>query len=182
MLKLKKFPQGIRLVQQPVSELASLCARHVSVKDQSIGTANRILRSEGVKGDTIEIEATIDPGKATLFGFEVRKAGAEETTIGVDLVKSQLFVDRTLSGESSFGPKFAGRQSAPLTLAVGHPVELHIFVDRCSVEVFANHGERVISDLIFPSLSSRGIELYSRGGHAKIVKLDIWNLKSAWRK
>jgi fructan beta-fructosidase len=182
VLKLRKFPQGIRLVQQPVSELATLRARHVSVRNRTIGTANRILRLAGVKGDTMEIEATIDPGKATSFGFEVRKGGAEVTAIGVDLAKSQLFVDRTHSGESGFDPKFAGRQSAPLTLTAGHRVELHIFVDRCSVEVFANHGEGVISDLIFPSLSSRGIELYSRGGRTKLVKLDIWNLKSAWRK
>ncbi len=53
-------------------------------------------------------------------------------------------------------------------------------VDRCCVEVFANHDERLISDLIFPPLSSRGIEFYSKGGEAKIVKLNIWNIRSMW--
>ena len=110
----------------------------------------------------------------------MRKGPSEETTVGFDRVKSELFVDRTHSGETSFDPKFSGRQTAPLTLAKGQALQLHILVDRCSVEVFANNGARVISDLIFPSLSSRGIELYSKGGEAKVVKLDIWNLKSIW--
>jgi hypothetical protein len=37
-----------------------------------------------------------------------------------------------------------------------------------------------MSELIFPSLSSQGIRLFSSGGSAKILKLDVWNLKSAW--
>jgi sucrose-6-phosphate hydrolase SacC (GH32 family) len=39
----------------------------------------------------------------------------------------------------------------------------------------------VISDGIFPARSSGGIELYSQGGQARILKLDVWNLRSAWQ-
>jgi fructan beta-fructosidase len=182
VLRLMKFAQGIRLVQQPITELRSLRGRHVAVSDQSFEAANRILSSEEMKGDTLEIEATIDPGRAKSFGFEVRKGGNQATTIGIDRLKSELFVDRTRSGDISFDPRFSGRQTAPLKIAEGQPITLHIFVDRCSVEVFANHGERVMSELVFPSLSSRDIRLYSDGGGAKIVKLDVWNLKSVWQK
>ena len=182
VLKLRRFRQGIRLVQQPIAELKSLRGRHVEINDESFKAANLILQSRKVRGATLEIEATIDPGTAKSFGLEVRKGPSEETSIGFDGVKSELFVDRTHSGNVSFDPKFPGRQSAPLRLSAGRPVRLHIFVDRCSVEVFANNGERVISDLIFPSLSSQGIELFSKGGEAEILYLDIWNLKSAWVK
>lgn len=180
VLRLKRFPQGIRLVQEPISELTSLRGRHVAFRDKTIEAANGILQSQRVMGDTLEIKVTIDPGKATSFGFEVRKGAGQQTIIGVDLAKSELFVDRIHSGDVSFSPRFAGRQTAPLKIGSGQTVELHILVDRCSVEVFANHGERVMSELVFPSVSSRGIELYSRGGGAKIVKIDAWNLKTAW--
>jgi fructan beta-fructosidase len=182
MLRLRKLPQGIRLVQQPVAELTRLRGRHVVVRDQSMEAANRILRRKGARGDTLEIEATIEPGSAKTFGLEVRKGPSQETMIGYDPANSELFVDRMHSGDSSFDPKFAGRQAAPLKIASGQPIELHIFVDRCSVEVFANHGERVLSELIFPALSSQGVRLFSGGGRAKIVKLDVWNLKSAWQE
>jgi sucrose-6-phosphate hydrolase SacC (GH32 family) len=100
--------------------------------------------------------------------------------MGYDRQMSELFVDRTRSGDTGFDPKFPGRQTAPLNVARGQTVEWHIFVDRCSVEVFVQHGERVMSELIFPSLSSQGVRLLSSGGSAKILKLDVWNLKSAW--
>lgn len=48
------------------------------------------------------------------------------------------------------------------------------------MEVFGNNDETVLSDAIFPAGSSQGIEFYSRGGQARIVKLEVWNLRSAW--
>ena len=180
VLKLRETPRGIRLVQAPVIELEALRERQVTITHQSAEVADGILRSKGANGDTLEIEAEVDPQQSTEFGFKVRKGPSQETVVGFDRAKSVLFVDRTHSGEISFDSKFPGRQEAPLSLVGGEPVALHIFVDRCSVEVFANNGEAVISDLVFPPPTSRGIELYSTG-KAMILNLDIWNLKSTWR-
>lgn len=180
VLELRRFRNGIRLVQQPVAELQTLRGRQVEITNQSFRAANLRLRSKGVKGTTLEIEAEITPRGAKEFGFKVRKGRSQATVVGVDPQKSQLFVDRTRSGDTSFDPRFPGRQTAPLDLISGQPVKLHIFVDRSSIEVFANDGEAVISDLIFPSPSSQALELYSKGGDPQVVKLDIWKLKSAW--
>ncbi|HYW67629.1 MAG TPA: GH32 C-terminal domain-containing protein, partial [Candidatus Dormibacteraeota bacterium] len=87
----------------------------------------------------------------------------------------------TRSGDTAFDPKFPGRHAGPLLPVGGERVKLHIFVDRSSVEVFVNNGATVISDAIFPSRDSQGIELYSSGGQARIVKLEVWTLQSAWR-
>jgi fructan beta-fructosidase len=182
ILKLRRFPEGIRLVQEPVSEIKILRGRHMVIRNQDIVVANRILRSKAVRGDTLEIDAAIEPGHAGSFGLAVRKSASEHTTIGIDRTKSELYVDRTHSGDKRFDPKFPGRQAAPLNLAQSKPVELHIFVDRCSVEVFADNGETVITDLIFPSPDSQGVELFSARGRSKVQKLDIWSLKSAWSK
>lgn len=182
VLKLKRFADGLRLVQQPVSELSVLRGKHTVIRNLNAEAANRVLRASGVKGETLEIEAEIRPEQAAAFGFGVRKGATAETLIGVDMRKSLLYVDRTHSGNVSFNPNFQGRQTAPLSLARGRPVRLHIFVDRSSVEVFANGGERVISDRIFPSPASQSVEIFSTGSQAKILRLDVWNLKSAWAK
>ena len=64
---------------------------------------------------------------------------------------------------------------APLALEQGR-VRLQIFVDACSVEVFADGGRTVISDLIFPDSTSRGVELYARGGEATLAFLEVFGL------
>ena len=180
VLKLRRFPEGIRLVQEPVAELRALRGRHVVVEKQTTRAANRMLESKEVRGETLEIETEVEPGEATEFGLRVRKGPSKETVVGIDREKSELFVDRTRSGDTGFDPKFPGRHTAPMHLADGQLITLRIFVDRSSVEVFGNDGQTVISDLVFPSPTSQGVEFYSKGGEARVVKLDIWNLKSAW--
>jgi fructan beta-fructosidase len=180
-LKLKQFADGIRLVQEPVAELRVLRRQHTRVDNRSIEAANNLLRSKGVRGETLEIVVEISPGGASEFGLRVRKGGSEETVIGVDTKKLTLFVDRTRSGNVSFDEHFPSRDAGPITFAVGKSVRLHIFVDRSSVEVFGNDGETVISEAIFPKRDSDEIELYSHDGRARVLKMDVWNLRSAYQ-
>src|SRR4029077_10359337 len=63
-LRLKSFPEGIRLIQQPVRELQSLRQRHYHMEDQGVAAANRLLISQGIKGETLEIAAEIDAKNA----------------------------------------------------------------------------------------------------------------------
>jgi fructan beta-fructosidase len=59
-------------------------------------------------------------------------------------------------------------------------LKLHIFVDCSSVEVFANDGEKVMTDRVYPPPGSDGIELYSRGSGGKVLSLKIWQIESIW--
>jgi fructan beta-fructosidase len=49
------------------------------------------------------------------------------------------------------------------------------------VEVFANNGERVLSERLYPPPGSDGIELYAHAADSKIVSLTIWELNSTWK-
>jgi fructan beta-fructosidase len=56
-----------------------------------------------------------------------------------------------------------------------------VFVDRSVVEVFADDGERVLTERIYPSPESGGVEVYSDGGRGRVVSLSIWKLNSVWK-
>jgi fructan beta-fructosidase len=178
-LSLRRFPNGLRLIQRPIGGLRNLRSDHVNVEAKSISEANQWLRSKGISGDALEIEAEIDVSGATEAGLIVRKGSHQQTVIGVDKGNRTLFVDRSNSGDSSFANNFAGRQAGPIHLSNEKTVKLHVFVDRSSVELFGNDGETVISDLIFPAPTSQGLEFYSKGGEARVKKLDIWKMKAA---
>ena len=180
-LSLRQFPEGIRLLQSPVGELETLRANHVLFVERDFATTYGAMLASRLSGDALEIIAELENGNSTEAGIRVRKGKDEATTIGVDWAKQEVFVDRTRSGEIAFDARFPGRHAGPLLPTGSKRVKLHIFVDRSSVEVFVNGGATVISDAIFPSRDSQGIELYSNGGQARIVKLEVWNLRSAWR-
>jgi fructan beta-fructosidase len=176
-LALRTTEEGIRLVQQPVSELRRLRGMHRTLGPRTIRESTPTVA--GITGNALEIIAEFAVGTATELGLKVRTGRDEETVIGIDPRVGQLFVDRTRSGEVGFHPEFSGRHTAPLRVNNGH-VRLHVLVDWSSVEVFAGAGESVITDQIFPSPESNGVALYARGGTARLRSLDAWALRSAW--
>jgi fructan beta-fructosidase len=178
-LSLAQFPDGIRLVQKPIAETKGLREREfVKLSNVSVPKAMQAMQLANARGDTLEIEAELAPGDAKEMGFRLRKGGPEKTILGVSPPTKEVFVDRTRSGQVSFAPEFPGRYKAVLQQSAR--VKLHIFLDRSSVEVFVNDGEVVLTDRIYPSPGSEGIELYSNGGQGKVLSLSIWKLGSIW--
>src|SRR5208337_2699862 len=175
-LTLRRTAAGAILIQTPVRELQSLRGQPFQLRNVSLQEANRKIAEAAAKGETYEIEAEFEPQKAEEIGFRLRKGDTAETLIGVIPSTNILFVDRTHSGKVSFSQDFPGRYST--TLQSTKRIKLHIFVDRSSTEVFANDGERVMTDRIYPPPDSNGIELYSRGSGGKVVSLQVWQLES----
>jgi len=59
-------------------------------------------------------------------------------------------------------------------------IDLHILIDRTSIEVFANQG-RASMFLSFPlDAENKTLEFFARDGSAMVSKMDIWQLKSVW--
>jgi fructan beta-fructosidase len=178
LVTLRKYPEGIRLVQSPVIEMQKLRDQHYRFEKKNIAGDSALLTA-GVAGDTLEILAEFQLVSASEFGFKVRRGPSEETFIGYDARNEQIFVDRTHSGKVEFSTDFPGRRTGILS-PQKEKVRFHIFVDRCSVEVFGNDGKTVLTELIFPDPNSKGIQLYSRNGNVQLISLDIWKLRAAW--
>jgi len=176
---LRSIDGAPRLVQTPVQELQQLRTDHVRLEDRTLSSDTVSLTGDGVSGTTLELRATFEPDDAETVGLNVRSGGDEKTTIGYNAGARSVFVDRRESGIVDFHDAFAARNEAPLALQDGR-VTLHVFVDRSSVEVFANDGARVLTHRIFPDSTSNGVSLFANGGTARLVQLDAWSLRSIW--
>jgi len=126
-----------------------------------------------------KIIAEFEINTAVEFGFKVRKSSNQETIVGYNVSNGELFVDRTKSSTIDFHSDFTAKHKAPMKPEYGR-IQLSIYVDWSSVEVFGNSGKTIISDLIFPDLESRDLELYAIGGEVRVVSLQINDLVSIW--
>jgi fructan beta-fructosidase len=179
-LSLKQFPDGIRLVQKPIEETKTLRERQfLELTGVSIPMANQAMHMASLRGETLEIEAELAPGDAKEIGFRLRKGGNEETLLGFTPENKEVFVDRTRSGQIGFAPEFSGRHKA--VVRQSSRIKLHVFMDRSSLEVFVNDDEAVLTERIYPSPGSDGIELYSEAAKGKLLSLTVWKLGSIWR-
>ena len=68
-----------------------------------------------------------------------------------------MFVDRRRSRLTPFHDEYPGRHAGPVRSANGR-VALRVVFDRTTLEVFANGGEMVISDRVYPTRALDRIE------------------------
>ncbi|MBI3414204.1 MAG: glycoside hydrolase family 32 protein [Verrucomicrobia bacterium] len=177
---LRRTAEGLRLATQPVRETHQLRGEHHRLDGATIREANDWLQRNGIRGDKLEIEVEFATTGQSEFGLQVLKSASEFTAIRCEPGRQQLVLDRTHSGKTDFHSKFSDVYEAPLQSRNGS-TRLRIFVDTSSVEVFANDGETALTALVFPSANSRGMEFSAAFPAAKIKRLDVWKLKSAWR-
>jgi levanase/levanbiose-producing levanase len=181
-LRLTAAHGGVRLVQQPIlagrgeegglPAAAQLMSMGVTALN---GAALRL--PDTVPGTAQVIEADIDPGDADRV--ELRLFGGSDGTHGAvlsyDAARAQLRLDRRHSGDTGFHAKFASVESAPLVLEDG-VLKLQIVVDHCSVEVFAQGGTVVMTDLVFPAAEHLQTWLSAEGGPATVLRLAVSSL------
>ncbi|OBA08281.1 beta-fructosidase [Paenibacillus polymyxa] len=181
-LSLKTTREGIRLIQHPIAELTSLRSHLFSLKHASITESSPNIL-EGLKAGAYEIEAEFEfpsVGRASTFGFYVREGGEQRTVVGYKTDVQQMFVNRAESGLTDFSTLFSTLHEASLAPSRNR-IQMRIFVDESSVEVFGNHGEVVFSNIILPDSARRGMSLFTQGGEVKVVSLHVYALRNSWR-
>nr|WP_256522295.1 GH32 C-terminal domain-containing protein [Halobacillus sp. A5] len=181
-MELTDTEAGTRLKQTPVSLNSIRDKKQKDSYSNEVISGNSSLLSE-FSGDTYELVAEFDVSNSSAeeFGFRIRKGEEEEyTTVGYHAAAEELFVDRTSSDEFDYGNNVADRHEGNLPVSDGK-VKMRIFVDRSAVEVFGNNGETVITDQLFPDPSSKGLDIYSKGGEVHLKSLEIYPLKSIWK-
>jgi fructan beta-fructosidase len=175
---LRRVAGGLLVVQSPVREATTLRASHQRRANLKLADGELPLQATGQRSRALELAADFRLGTAREFGMKVAVGKDQQTVIGYDVATHSVFVDRKNSGQSSFSAAFAARHSAPLPLT-GGKLKLRVFVDANSVEVFANDGERVLTEQIFPDAGSTGVRLYAKQGSVEVSTVEWWRLKSA---
>jgi fructan beta-fructosidase len=184
-LQLKKFPEGLRLLQEPVQAIQQLRAGHFAWRGHNVAELNLALQAPA-HWSSFELRSTVLPGAAGRtdgradrnVAWKLLAGNGRYTTVGY--ANGALFVDRTQSGVTDFSPDFPARTSAPL--AIGNtPLELTILVDRSAVEVFAQGGKVAMTNLVYPPAGAQGIEFSDGGAKTGLIEVEVWELKSTWK-
>ncbi len=131
---------------------------------------------EGISGNSIELAIEMESKNAGQFGVKVccSPDGAEETLVYYDANEKKLKIDTTKSGLKG-NPKTI--EGGPFELKKNETLKLRIFVDKSVVEVFANGGRQAVMRRIYPSRDdSVGVRVFSKGGDAKVVEVQAWDM------
>ena len=176
-VELVSTDRGPRLAQRVVPEFAELERPDVAFTD---GGRDIVEGAETlpVSADVVRIDVVLDPGDADAVGLSVLGDDESATRIGWDAASARLYVDRRDSGNTAFHPAFASFDDAPVELEDGR-LALTVYVDRASVEVFADDGRTTITDQVFPNAGADAIGLWAEGGDARLDSLTVTPMHGA---
>lgn len=164
-----------RLVQKPVLPVlgegssfelseSAVSLRKVTLPDAEPGIAQVIEAEMRLEGP-VQVEFL-------LFGSS---DGTQGSYLRYDPAAARLTLDRNQSGNTGFHAKFPSVESAPLELEDGL-LKLLIVADHGSVEVFAQDGRVVLTDLVFPDADSLRNRMTVTGGETTLLKLTVSKL------
>jgi sucrose-6-phosphate hydrolase SacC (GH32 family) len=181
------FQEHLLLIQQPILQFPAQKPYAVlwdAPDYQTIAQVNTRIAAHQQSSSVYLLRLTLDPGDATEAGILLRRStanpndpAAEETVVGIDVAASRIFVDRTRSGKTDWSPDFPARVSAPLKHAQAKSIPIEIVVDNNSIEVFAENGETVLTNLIYPAPASQGLAFYAKSTPTGAAPAHVRNVE-----
>lgn len=176
-LSLETRAGEVILIQRPARELKQARTPLLSLQDASIQQVSEQLNALQIVN--YEIHAEWTPNQS--FHFALRSGADNETLVGVDANRGEVYIDRSGSGIGDFHEHFLSRHTAELKAPSANQ-SLRIFVDHSSVEVFANDGQAVITDLIYPDADCQGISAHAENTDLVFSSLHIYEISSTKAK
>ena len=164
------------LYQTPVREL--LQHRHNKINLPSLSLDHGNVSLADLSGSSMELSLSLDPGNADQAGIKIFKGLDHETVIFYDRDQKAIIVDRSRSGI----PITGSEENTDIRTCdldeeeYGKEIQLQLFLDVSSVEIFVNGGRHVITANVYPDKEDQGIEFFSEGGSCtflNITKYDI---------
>lgn len=183
-IRLKTVDGKPALVSTPSKTLARLEGQSSSSGPETItpeGTAGL----PSAQGGAYRLDLTIERGNGADDGGRVGSeallqfASGEAifATVGYNFQDGAAFVTREQPAAGDLGPLFTQRRAASAPARNGS-VDLTVFVDHSSIEVFVNGGEQTLTSLVFPRSEEQDIKLVTGGGNLTLKSLTHTALRS----
>ena len=174
-LHLQETSSGIRLASRPVKELENLRRETYDLSEEEIPGEKTFGEIPfDISTSEIMLEFTITD-EVSNAGVRLSNDNGEYIVVGFEKQHNRFYIDRRKSGASDFSKDFSGIHFAP-RISAGKTVRLHLIVDVASVELFADDGRAVITDIFFPGEALRRLAVFAEGGPIGSVKGKVTRL------
>lgn len=170
-LKIKRTKEGLRLFQNPICELDKYKKENKHVTDQEIDSENPIIFK--TDKNTFVLSAEFDKLEDD-FLIEMQKNDGTCVVVRYEKEGNKLFLNRGNSGNSTFHGDFNSEFIADLLPA--ESIQIEIIVDKCSIEIFTNEGEAIVTNLIFPFMEGGLIKVSTPKRSVRAKYLSLYDI------
>lgn len=177
-LKLSKEENNYILKFEPIGELRNLEVKSEAIKSQVIN--KNIVIADDPEKNLYKLELSFLRHEKMDVSIKFSNDVGDFLLVGFSSYENKYFIDRTNAGKSNFNNQFAQKHFANLDYN-RKTVDMTIYLDHSSVELFADEGRKVMTDIFFPKKPYYKIEIISKQNQVTLNKGSITELKSIWR-
>ena len=152
------------IYSKPIEELSKL----YKLKTHHEQVIDDVISFDDVNGDCYKLDIDFDLKNAQGFALKLRVSATEETVISYDKDTKKFKLNRDKSGCGVNGEREVYIEP------VGEKMNLQIFSDRSSLEIFINDGQGVLSSRIYPSKEAKGIVFIPNG--SMNINIDFYQI------
>ncbi len=172
-LTLKAVDGRLFLSSLPVPELKKIEAKPARVKKLEVRGQTDLSNYQSSASGTYSL-AFNSPAIADLE-LVISNAVGDELLIGYDPASNEFYIDRTKSGVTGFDGGF-GRRHTATRYSTGNHISWKILVDVASVELFADDGVTVMTEIFFPEEPLVKLFMRSKKG-MDLEQVDVSSIK-----
>lgn len=156
----------------PIKEIENI--RHDALRIDDLTVFNDEIELSAGNGISYEVKFKIDLEKtdANLLELNLRVGDGKKTVCILDLAKSEMSVNRNNSDGWS-----EGISKSVLFLKDKKILDIHIFSDQSSLEIFTNNYKNNHSNNIFAGNKQNKLKLCAHGGKVVINDIETYGLK-----
>ncbi len=162
----------------PSPELTSLRGKlSTNINSATLSPKSRTYTLPADGSGVCEILAGLDAQSADSVIMTLSNNAGDRVVITYNPKASTMSFDRRHSGIVDFSESFPAVTVSP-TFEKDGKINVRIFVDRSSIELFGNDGQFVMTNLVFPTEPYTTLSVASYGGKARMTGLKIYSLST----
>lgn len=155
-MALRQTDQGLRLVRQPVPEIATLYSRKHTWQNLTMQPGENPLA--GIESELVDLQAEIEVGELDVFNF-ILHGQTMSYSVAEKLI---TVIDRSCEA-----------------IPENRRIKIRLLLDRTSLEVFVNDGQVSLTSCYVPDPSDRSLTFHA-SSNVKVLAMTLFELRSAW--
>ncbi len=146
------------LKSAPITEIANYKTATPDTSVTSTVGAVQIKNNAIIKSGSYELDFTADLTASSTLAVALGNS-LEKLYINYDKTSGNIIIDRSGSGKVDFNSQLKQKIYCPFIPKVGSLTDFQVLVDKTSLELFVNHGEKVMTVLFFPNYQYNALAL-----------------------
>lgn len=180
LLQLVDSEAGLRIASIPIPTVTTIRKEAVAYSRGDHRENLPLLTNITDHNGLYEVQLEMEKPSSGEIKLEIYNAVGDVLFIGYNADQNEYYVDRLTAGASDFSEHFAGKHVAPCYYNAG-TVKMHMFFDVSSVELFADDGRTVMTEIFFPSQPYTDIIIHaSEEQPLRMIRGRVFELGSSW--